>query len=70
MHIWGRPVLDQAEQTLRLTDIELAVESEAAFGLLGAAARAAIPHLQKTLAEKARSTSSRSPATLRKRLRP
>ena len=38
---------------LRLTDIELAVESEAAFGLLGAAARAAMPHLQKALAEKA-----------------
>jgi hypothetical protein len=53
VHIWGRPELDQAAQTLRLTDIELAVESEAAFGLLGAAARAAIPHLQKTLAEKA-----------------
>ena len=35
VHIWGRPVLDQAQQTLRLTDIELAVESEAAFGLLG-----------------------------------
>jgi hypothetical protein len=31
----------------------LAVESEAAFGLLGAAARAAMPHLQKVLAEKA-----------------
>jgi hypothetical protein len=53
VHIWGRPVLDQAEQILRLADIELAVESESAFGLLGAAARAAIPHLQKTLAEKA-----------------
>lgn len=53
VHIWGKPVLDQAEQTLRLTDIELAVESEAAFGLLGAAARAAMPHLQKALAEKA-----------------
>ncbi len=53
VHIWGRPALDQAAQTLRLTDIELAVESETAFGLLGAAARAAIPHLQKTLAEKA-----------------
>ncbi|ANW04039.1 DUF4403 family protein [Bradyrhizobium icense] len=53
VHIWGKPVLDQAEQTLRLTDTELAVESEAAFGLLGAAARAAVPHLQKTLAEKA-----------------
>jgi hypothetical protein len=53
VHIWGRPAFDQAKQTLRLTDIELAVESEAAFGLLGAAARAAIPHLQKVLADKA-----------------
>jgi Domain of unknown function (DUF4403) len=53
VHIWGKPVLDQAQQILRLTDIELAVESEAAFGLLGAAARAAVPHLQKALAEKA-----------------
>jgi hypothetical protein len=53
VHIWGKPVLDQALQTLRLTNIELAVESEAAFGLLGAAARAAMPHLQKALADKA-----------------
>jgi hypothetical protein len=53
VHIWGKPVLDQAQQTLRLTEIELAVESEAAFGLLGAAARAAMPHLQRALAEKA-----------------
>jgi Domain of unknown function (DUF4403) len=53
VHIWGRPALDSARQTLRLTNIELAVESEAAFGLLGAAARAAMPHLQKALAEKA-----------------
>jgi len=53
VHIWGKPVLDQAQQTLRLSNIELAVESEAAFGLLGAAARAAMPHLQKALAEKA-----------------
>ncbi len=52
VHIWGRPALDQAQQTLRLTDIELAVESEAAFGLLGTAARAAMPHLQKALADK------------------
>ena len=52
VHIWGRPVLDQAQQIVRLTDVELAVESEAAFGLLGAAARAAIPHLQRALAEK------------------
>jgi len=53
VYIWGKPVLDQEQQTLRLTDIELAVESEAAFGLLGAAARAAVPHLQKALAEQA-----------------
>ena len=53
VHIWGKPVLDQTQQTLRLTDVELAVESEAAFGLLGAAARAAVPHLQKALADKA-----------------
>jgi Domain of unknown function (DUF4403) len=53
VHIWGNPVLDQARQTLRLSNIELAVESEAAFGLLGAAARAVMPHLQGALAEKA-----------------
>jgi hypothetical protein len=53
VHIWGRPMLDQAQQTLRLADIQLAVESEAAFGLLGAAARAVMPHLQKALADKA-----------------
>jgi hypothetical protein len=50
VHIWGRPALDQAQQMLRLTDIQLAVESE---GLLGSAARAAVPYLQKALAEKA-----------------
>jgi hypothetical protein len=54
LQIWGRPALDQAKQTLRLTDIELAVESEAAFGLLGAAARAAVPSLQSALLQKAR----------------
>jgi Domain of unknown function (DUF4403) len=53
VHIWGRPALDQVQQTLRLTDIALAVESEAAFGLLGTAARAAVPYLQKALAERA-----------------
>jgi len=53
VHIWGKPVIDEAQQTLRLTNIQLAVESEAAFGLLGAAARAAMPHLQKVLADNA-----------------
>lgn len=53
VHVWGRPVLDQARQVLKLADIELAVESEAAFGLLGAAARQAMPFMQKALEERA-----------------
>jgi hypothetical protein len=53
VHIWGRPALDQKQQILRLTDLSLAVESEAAFGLLGAAARAAMPYLQDALAKNA-----------------
>ena len=51
--IWGKPTLDQKQQILRLTETELAVESEAAYGLLGAAARAAMPYLQKALADNA-----------------
>ena len=53
VHVWGKPVLDQQNQIMRLTDISLDVQSEAAFGLLGAAARAAIPYLQKALADNA-----------------
>ncbi len=53
VHIWGKPLLDQAQQTLRLGNIQMAVESEAAFGLLGAAARTVMPRLQQALAEKA-----------------
>ena len=53
VHVWGRPVLDQEHQLLRLGDLTLDVESEAAFGLLGAAAKAAQPHLQQMLAERA-----------------
>ena len=52
VHVWGRPALDQSQQTLRLTEVQLAVESEAAFGLLGAAARAAMPRLQQALADR------------------
>ena len=52
VQIWGRPVLDKAHQTLRLASVEMTVELEAAFGLLGAAARAVMPHLEKVLAEK------------------
>jgi hypothetical protein len=54
VHVWGKPVLDREQQVLRLTDIELDVSSEAAFGLLGAAARAAVPYLKDALAANAR----------------
>jgi hypothetical protein len=53
VYVWGRPVLDRERQLLRLTDIALDVQSEAAFGLLGAAAKAAMPYLQAALADNA-----------------
>jgi hypothetical protein len=53
VHVWGRPVLDPEHQILRLADISVDVDSEAAFGLLSAAARAAIPYLKDALAENA-----------------
>lgn len=53
IHISGKPALDQDRQTLRLDNIALAVESDAAFGLLGAAAKAAVPSLQNALARHA-----------------
>lgn len=53
VHVWGRPVLDAGAQVLRLTDIELDVQSQEAFGLLSAAARAAIPYLKDALAANA-----------------
>jgi Domain of unknown function (DUF4403) len=53
VQVYGRPVLDQNQQILRLTDVALDVQSQAAFGLLGAAAQAAAPYLQQTLADKA-----------------
>jgi len=51
VYVWGKPALDAGKQTLRLTDISLAVQSQAT--LLGAAARAALPYLQQALAERA-----------------
>jgi Domain of unknown function (DUF4403) len=53
VYVYGRPVLDPDRQILRFTDVALDVQSQAAFGLLGAAAQAAVPYLQKTLADKA-----------------
>ena len=53
IHVWGRPVLDRSRQMLRFDKIALDVQSEAAFGILGMAARAAVPQLEKTLAENA-----------------
>jgi hypothetical protein len=53
VRVWGRPVLDSEQQILRLADLEVAVDSDAALGLMGAAARAATPYLQKALTERA-----------------
>ncbi len=53
IHVWGRPVLDRERRTMRLNDIALDVESAAAFGVLGAAARAAVPYLERVLADNA-----------------
>jgi hypothetical protein len=53
IHVWGRPVLDRARQVLRFNDLALDVESETAFGVLGAAARPALPYLVKALEDHA-----------------
>jgi hypothetical protein len=53
VQIWGKPVLDKQNQILRLTDLAVDVNSGAAFGLLSAAAQAAIPDVRQTLAEHA-----------------
>ena len=53
LHVWGRPALDRARRLLRIDNISVDVESQAAFGLLGTAAKAAVPYLERTLAENA-----------------
>jgi Tfp pilus assembly major pilin PilA len=53
IHVWGRPVLDPGRQVLRFDSMTLDVDSEAAFGVLGVAARAAVPYLERTLAQNA-----------------
>jgi hypothetical protein len=49
IYIWVRPVLDRAEQKIRLTDMVLDVRSGSAFGLFGIAARIALPYIQEDL---------------------
>lgn len=53
INVWGKPVLDTKNQILRFTDIVLAVQSQAAYGLLSAAARAATPYLTQAVADNA-----------------
>lgn len=47
--IRGKPSLDSENQILRLTDVSIDVQSDAGFGLLGAAARTATPYLRSAL---------------------
>jgi hypothetical protein len=53
VHVWGRPALDRRQQTLLIENLSLDVESQAAFGVLGVAARAGLPFLERALAENA-----------------
>jgi len=53
VRIWSRPALDADAQVLRLTDLSVAVTSDAAFGLFGALAQRAAPYLQQALQEHA-----------------
>jgi hypothetical protein len=53
IHVWGRPVLDPGRQVLRFDNMTLDVDSEAAFGVLGVAARPPVPYLERTLAQNA-----------------
>ena len=53
IYLWGRPRLDRESSKLRFENVVLDIESETAFGILGFVARAAIPDLQKMLAENA-----------------
>lgn len=53
IHVWGRPALDRARQTLRLDEVAVDIESQAALGALALAARAAAPALERTIANNA-----------------
>jgi len=60
VHVWGKPVLDAGAQVLRLTDIELDVQSQEASGCSAAAARTAVPYLKDALAANAQIDLKRS----------
>ena len=68
VYVWGRPVLDRERQVLRFDHIELDVESRAAFGALGAAARTQVPYLEKTLTDNAVIDLARLAANARKNI--
>jgi len=53
VRIWCRPALDAEAQVLRLSDLSVAVTSDAAFGMFGALAQRAAPYLQQALQEHA-----------------
>lgn len=53
VRIWCKPVLDANAQVLRLTDLSVAVTSDAAFGLFGALAQRAAPYLTQALEQHA-----------------
>lgn len=53
VYITVRPELDLEQQVLHLRDMHLDVQSRAAFGLFGAAARAALPYFEEGVKESA-----------------
>jgi hypothetical protein len=54
VHIWGKPELDTKTQILRLADVTLDIDTSSGYGLLNAAARAALPYLQQAIADQAK----------------
>ena len=52
IYVWGQPVLDPDQQIVHLSNMEIDVHSQAAFGLLGKAAEAVFPLLRDSLAKK------------------
>jgi hypothetical protein len=53
VYLSAKPELDRGQQVLRLSDMAIDVQSRAAFGLFGAAARAALPYFADTIEQSA-----------------